>query len=164
MLLVLAFILLISLVLTTALDAFLNFLASHLSQTFIKIFRVVDHGIIWITVSALFMFIFKVLPDGKVRWKDSFIGAMITGALFMVGKFLISMYIGRMNLAAYGGTASLAILLVWVYYSSIIMYLGAEFTQVFAAFKGRRIEPKRFAVRVVTEEKEKHTPGYKQAS
>jgi len=155
MLLILGFILLISLVLTTVLDLFLNFLAGHFSQTFIKIISYMDYGVILLAVSTLFMFIFKFLPDGKVRWKDAYLGALITGGLFMVGKFLIGLYVSSTNLTAYGGTASLAILLIWIYYSAIIMYLGAEFTQVFAAFKGRKIEPKKFAVKVEVKEKEK---------
>jgi membrane protein len=163
MLLILGFILLVSLVLTTLLDLFLNFLASHFSQTVIKIFGYIDYVVILLAVSALFMFLFKFLPDGKVRWKDAFIGATVTAALFMLGKFLIGLYVSKTNLTAYGGTASLAVLLIWVYYSSVIMYLGAEFTQAFAGFKGRRIEPKRFAVKVEVKEKEKPSPLRKSA-
>jgi membrane protein len=158
MLLVLAFILLVSLVLTTVIETFLNFLAGKFSQEAIKIFSYVNYVVILAAVSTLFMFIFKFLPDGKVRWKDAYVGALVTAVLFVLGKFGISLYLSNMNFTAYGGTASLAVLLVWVYYSSIIMYLGAEFTQAFAAVKGRYIEPKKFAVRVVTEKKEK-PPG-----
>ncbi len=163
MLLVLAFILLVSLVLTSMLDVFLDSLKGHFKDSTINFLSYIDHGVVLLAVSALFMFIYKFLPDGKVRWKDAFIGAFITAILFMGGKYLISLYLSSINLNAYGGTASLAILLVWVYYSSIILYFGAEFTQVFSAFKGRKIEPKKYAVRVIVEKKEKSTPGLKPA-
>lgn len=163
MLLILGFILLVSLVLTTLLDLFLNFLAGHFSQTVIKIFGYVDYAVILLAVSTLFMFLFKFLPDGKVRWKDAFVGALVTSILFMLGKFLIGLYVSKTNLTAYGGSASLAVLFIWVYYSSIIMYLGAEFTQAFVAYKGRKIEPKKFAVKVEVKEKEKPTSLRKSA-
>jgi membrane protein len=161
MLLILAFILLVSLLLTSLLDLFFNTLIRHLPSTWIKIFDYADDVVIVLAVSTLFMFLFKFLPDGKMRWKDAFLGSLITAILFMIGKSLISLYLSNTSLTAYGGTASLAILLIWVYYSSIIMYIGAEFTQVYASFKGRSIEPKKFAVRVEVKEKEKAGSGKK---
>lgn len=154
MLLVLAFIMLVSLILTTLIETFIHFLASEFSQESIKIFGYLNYVVILAAVSTLFMFIFKFLPDGRVRWKDAYLGALVTSILFVVGKFAISQYLANVNFRAYGGTTSLAVLLVWVYYSSIIMYLGAEFTQSFAAFKGRHIEPKKFAVRIITRKRE----------
>jgi membrane protein len=162
MLLVLAFILLVSLVLTTVIDIFISYLTREFSDTWIKIFSYVNYVVILAAVSTLFMFIFKFLPDGKVRWKDAYMGALLTSIFFLIGKFLISFYISKTNLTAYGGTASLAVLLIWVYYSAIIMYFGAEFTQVFAAYKGRKIEPKKFAVRIIKEEHERSSAGKKQ--
>ncbi|HEX6181794.1 MAG TPA: YhjD/YihY/BrkB family envelope integrity protein, partial [Chitinophagaceae bacterium] len=94
-----------------------------------------------------FGIIFKVLPDAKITWKDVMIGAMATAALFMIGKFGISFYIGSANVGStYGAAGSLVVLLVWVYYSSVILYFGAEFTKAYAAKFGRRIMPNDYAV------------------
>jgi membrane protein len=91
-----------------------------------------------ITVS--FALIFKVVPDAKVAWRDVWIGAAITALLFTIGTLLIGLYLGKSTVAStFGAAASLAILLVWIYYSAQILFLGAEFTQVYATRYGSRI-------------------------
>jgi membrane protein len=88
-----------------------------------------------------------VLPDAIIRWKDVMIGAMVTAILFMIGKFGITFYIGRSEIGStFGAAGSLVVLLVWVYYSAIILYFGAEFTKVYAREFGARIHPSQYAV------------------
>jgi membrane protein len=98
---------------------------------------------------------FKVLPDAKVSWRDVWIGAIATAALFVVGKSVIGLYIGQSNPgSAFGAAGALAVLLVWIYYAAVIVLLGAEFTQAWMRLHGREIEPEEGAVRVVETKQE----------
>lgn len=93
-------------------------------------------------VTLLFAFIFKLLPDAKVAWRDVWFGAFLTAALFSVGKLAISLYLGKSGLASgYGAAGSLVVLIVWVYYSSQILFFGAEITHVIARRRTPKIEP-----------------------
>ena len=95
----------------------------------------------------IFAVIFKVLPDGKVSWKDVFAGAGATTFLFLLGKFAISYYISKSNVGStYGAAGALVVLLLWIYYSSVILYFGAELTLAFALNSGRPIKPAKYAV------------------
>ena len=88
-----------------------------------------------------------ILPDAKIKWKDVLIGAMATAVLFMLGKFAITFYISSSNVGTtYGAAGSLVIVLLWVYYSSVILYFGAEFTKFYAADYGAHIHPNQYAV------------------
>jgi hypothetical protein len=92
---------------------------------------------------------FKFLPDVKIQWRDVWIGAVMTAILFGVGKWLLGLYLGSGAAgSAYGPASSLITLLLWIYYSSQILLLGAEFTQVYAARAGRGFKPSEYAVRV----------------
>jgi membrane protein len=85
---------------------------------------------------------YKYLPDVKIAWRDVWLGAIITALLFTIGKFAIGLYLGHSSMASsYGVAGSFVVLLVWVYYSAQILFLGAEFTQVHAIRYGRRIVP-----------------------
>jgi uncharacterized BrkB/YihY/UPF0761 family membrane protein len=87
----------------------------------------------WTSPSGDFAALFKVLPDVEIRWKDVWPGAAITAGLFNVGKFAIGMYLGHSGIAsAYGAAGSLAVLLMWIYYSAQILLFGAEFTRLYA--------------------------------
>jgi membrane protein len=87
----------------------------------------------WVIITALFAGIYKVLPDVTLEWRDVLLGAAVTSLLFNLGKFAIGLYLGSSTVAsAYGAAGSLVVLLIWVYYSAQIFFLGAEFTQVFA--------------------------------
>jgi membrane protein len=98
--------------------------------------------------------IFKVLPDARVAWRDVWVGAGFTAVLFVVGKFLIGLYLGRTNPGeAFGAAGSLAVLFIWIYYSSLILLFGAEFTQTWAEHRGGGIAPERGAVRVKDSER-----------
>jgi membrane protein len=103
-------------------------------------------------ITLLFALIYKVLPDVEISWSDVWIGAAITSLLFTIGKSLIGLYLGRSAVgSAYGAAGSLVVILIWVYYSAQILFLGAEFTQAYANRYGSRIEPAENA-RPVTEE------------
>ena len=100
-------------------------------------------------IGLLFAAIYKFLPDVEISWKDVWIGAAVTALLFTAGKYAIGVYLGRTATAsAFGAAGSLVVLLFWVYYSSLISFLGAEFTQVYARRYGTGIQPKKHAVRV----------------
>jgi membrane protein len=100
-------------------------------------------------IVLLFAALFKVLPDAKISWSNVWVGATVTAALFVVGKFLIGLYIGQSNPGqAYGAAGSLAVLLLWVYYSALIVLFGAEFTETWAEQRGEGVEPEPGAVRV----------------
>jgi len=93
-------------------------------------------------VSLLFALIFKLLPDVKIAWREVWLGAVITAVLFSLGKYALGLYLGRSTFAsAYGAAGSLVIFLVWVYYSSQILFFGAEFTRLYAIRSGAKIEP-----------------------
>jgi membrane protein len=99
----------------------------------------------------LFAIIFKTLPDGKIAWKDAFIGSGFTSFFFMFGKFAIGFYLGSSTVASvYGAAGSVIIILIWVYYSAIILYFGAEFTKVYSNEKGSKIIPNSYAVGIET--------------
>ena len=122
------------------------------------LFYIINQGLLLTIITLLFTVIFKVLPDGYVRWKECLVGAGFTALLFSLGKFIISYYIGQANLGAtYGTSASIIILLTWVYYSSIILYFGAEFTKIYAALDGEGIKPNKQAVLIVRQEIEDKT-------
>ncbi|HZE83084.1 MAG TPA: YhjD/YihY/BrkB family envelope integrity protein, partial [Puia sp.] len=92
-------------------------------------------------------------PDAIIRWRDAFAGAIFTGFFFIIGKFLIGIYLGNSNIGAtYGAAASIVVLLTWVYYSSIILFFGAEFTKTYAHHLGIRIKPTDTAVLILKRE------------
>jgi membrane protein len=147
MILVLGFLLLVSLLLNAMLGAFLVKLKSIFPEKFVDAFFYIDYVLMFVVIILLFASIFKVLPDARIKWKDVLIGAIATSVLFVLGKFLIGFYLQYFgNISAYGAAGSLIVILLWVYYTSIILYFGAEFTQVFVREKGRFIEPNKYAV------------------
>jgi membrane protein len=130
------FLLLISLLFTTGLSAAGQFVGADLPQT---VLQIAGSLISFAAVTAMFAMMFKLLPDTEVEWRDVWLGAAITAALFELGKLLIGIYVGKLALAStYGAAASLVILLIWVYYSAQIVLLGAEFTHCYASwYRGR---------------------------
>jgi membrane protein len=96
----------------------------------------------FVFVSLLFALIYKYLPDVRIQWKDVWIGAALTSALFTIGKFFIGLYLGSSGVtSAFGAAGSLITVLLWVFYSSLIFFLGAEFTQVYASQYGSGVVP-----------------------
>jgi len=142
------FLLLVSLVLSAGLAWLGDYLNSYfeLPEAAFHVFNLV---LSLVLITLLFGLIFKVVPDATIAWRDVWIGAAITALLFSLGKFLIGLYLGKSTVAStFGAAASLAILLVWIYYSAQILFLGAEFTQVYATRFGSRIRPARGAVKM----------------
>ncbi len=149
----LGFLLLVSLVVSALLDVLSDRLTLYFPHSTVYVFYVINLIIILIIITVLFAIIFKVLPDGKIKWKDAFIGAGFTAVLFLIGKAGIGYYLGRSNLGAtYGTAASVIIILTWVYYTSIILYFGAEFTKVHALEYGGGIIPNETAVFIIKRE------------
>lgn len=147
MVVVLGFILLVSLVLNALLEGLLHRLEYFFSETVISYFFLLDYGVMIAVTTMLFASILKVLPDAKIEWRDVWVGAFATCLLFLLGKFLIGYYLKHnASISAYGAAGSLILILLWVYYSAIILYIGAEFTQVYVRFKNRKIQPNKYAV------------------
>jgi membrane protein len=143
----LAFLLLVSLIINGIMEAFSNRLSNAFPEMAVMVIYIINLILTFIVITLLFATIFKVLPDAKIKWKDVMIGAIVTALLFMLGKFAISYYIGSSNIGStYGAAGSLIILLLWVYYSAIILYFGAEFTKAHAIHFGNRIYPNSYAV------------------
>lgn len=141
------FLLLVSLAVESVLKGF-----SHWVQSLLPGGIVLALIVYWIfdlaVVILLFAIIFKYLPDAEIRWRDVWIGAVITAVLFAIGKWALGLYLGSGSAAsAYGAASSLITLLLWVYYSAQILLFGAEFTQVYASAAGREITPSQYAVR-----------------
>jgi membrane protein len=106
------------------------------------VMHVVNLMVSFAVITGLFMLIFRYVPDAKIAWRDVWLGAMVTSALFSIGKFAIGLYLGKGSFAsAYGAAGSLVIFLVWVYYSAQILFFGAEFTEVYARARGSAVMP-----------------------
>ena len=153
----LGFILLVSLALNAILEILLHRLLAVLPEGSVWITYAVNMGITFIVISFLFGIIFKFLPDAKIQWKDVRTGAFTTAILFMLGKFAIGYYLGKSNPGStYGTAGSVVIILLWVYFSAMILYFGACFTKVNAQFNGRQIFPDQYAVFVQQIEVQNH--------
>jgi membrane protein len=144
------FLMLVSLALSALLAAFGDRLGSYLPEALSGIvLRTLQLVLSSVVIIGLFAAMFRYLPDAVIQWRDVWVGAVATGVLFVVGKFLIGLYIGQSDPgSAYGAAGSLAVILLWVYYASIILLLGAEFTQVWARQRGADIVPEPGAVLV----------------
>jgi membrane protein len=135
---------LVFLALSTAVSALTRMAGLPLPAWAFYVFEVL---LSWVVFAACFAAIFKVLPDAKIEWKDVRVGGAVTAILFVIGKFLIGMYLAHSTTAnAYGAAGSLALLLLWTYYSAMIFLLGAEFTEAWAESHGREVEPEEGAV------------------
>lgn len=142
------FLLLVSLVISAGLAALSNFL--HGLPGITALWSALSFVISFGVITVLFMMIYKVLPDVKIAWSDVWVGAAVTSLLFTLGKFLIGLYLGQSGFSStYGAAGSIVILLVWVYYSSQLIFFGAEFTQVYANYFGTRVVPDNNAIPAV---------------
>lgn len=143
----LGFLLLVSLLVNGLMDIFIDQLTKSIPETQVTIAYLSNLGITFLITSFLFGLIFKVLPDARIRWKAVRAGAFVTAILFMLGKFLISYYLGHNKMtSAYGAAGSIIVILLWVYYSAVILYFGAAFTRVFAIHNDMNIYPNQYAV------------------
>jgi membrane protein len=138
----LAFLLLVSLALSAVISMAGDMVGEILPGTSEPLLHLLNFALSFAVITVLFAAMFKVLPDARIAWKDVWVGGAATALLFMIGKFALGFYLGRSNPGeAYGAAGSLALILVWIYYASMIVLLGAEFTQVWAERRGGGIEP-----------------------
>jgi membrane protein len=153
MVLGIGFLLLVSLLLSAGISAIGTFLGEVLPGSAV-FWQIVNAALSLVIITLLFAAIFKILPDAEVRWSDVWIGAILTSLLFVIGKTLIGIYLGHSSVGStYGAAGSLLVFLVWVYYSAQILFFGAEFTQVYARQRGRRIVPSEDAMALTAEAK-----------
>ncbi len=150
------FLLIVSLVingLVTALSDRLKFYFEDITVVLLEVFNI---GLTFIIIASLLAIIFKFLPDVKIEWKHVRAGAIFTAVLFMLGRYVISLYIEKVGPgSAYGAAGSIIVILVWVYYAAAILYFGAEYTQVYVERHCGKIEPASYAVHIIQTEEEK---------
>jgi membrane protein len=154
------FLLMVSLAVHALMDLLYDRLQRLFDEATVIIFQAFNYIFLFAVITTLFAIIFKVLPDGVIRWRDAFVGAIFTASLFLGGKFLIGFYLGASDIGiTYGAAASIILILLWVYYSSIILFLGAEFTKVYTLNFGAGIRPDKTAVFIIKQEvNELNTP------
>jgi membrane protein len=129
----LGFLMLVTILLNLLIDLLSNRIEYYFGKVQVVLLKLANFSLLFIIVTLVFTIIFKVLPDAWIRWKDALIGALFTSVLFLIGKFLISYYLGlSMGINAYGAATSIILVLSWVYYSSLILYFGAGFTKCYA--------------------------------
>jgi membrane protein len=132
-----AFLFMVSLTANAVLDILSDRLKSLFSDSLINLFYLINLGLILLVISSMFMLIFKILPNSSISWKHAFVGAFVTSLFFLFGKFIIGFYLRHSLIGVtYGTTASIVILMLWIYYSSIILYFGACYTASYADYHG----------------------------
>jgi membrane protein len=145
----LGFLLLVSLVINLLMTALSQRITHFLHAVTALLLKCINLGITLIVISVLFGIIFKFLPDVKIKWRDVRSGAIFTALLFMLGQYVIGLYIQfAAQSSTYGAAGSIIVILLWIYYTAAILYIGAEFTQVYAEAIGSHIEPAEYAVSV----------------
>lgn len=143
----LGFILVVSLIANALITTLTDNVHAHFPRIPMEMYYGVNQVVMAFVLILLFGTIFKILPDAKLHWRDIVFSSTITTILFMAGKYLIEYVLGHnATISMYGSAGSVIIILLWVYYSSIILYLGAEMTQVWIKLKGRKIQPNKYAV------------------
>lgn len=148
MVLAVAFLLVVSLVVNAGLTALGSALAGYLPGAPV-VWGLLGQLVSFMVIALLFALIFQVLPDAKVRFRDVWLGAILTAALFQLGKFLVGLYIAKADVASsYGAAGSVIVMLLWIYYSAQIFFFGAELTQVVARMRGEPIQPTKGAQRL----------------
>jgi membrane protein len=145
----LGFLMIVTLVVNGVIEAFMDIIRRYFSSVAEVMMVGINLVITFVIITVLFGIIFKFLPDAKIKWSHVRTGAIFTAVLFMVGRYLIGLYIKQSATeTTYGAAGSLVVLLVWIYYSAAILYIGAEFTQVYTEAYGGTIEPAEYAVHV----------------
>jgi membrane protein len=159
------FLLLVSLMISAALSAFSEWIKGHMPDFVLAVFGILNFVISFGVVTVLFALMFKILPDVKNRWKDIWIGAAATALLFTLGKTALGFYFGKAEPAsAYGAAGSVVLIMLWVSYSCMIVFFGAEFTKQHAVHSGYRITPARDAEKVLPDENEQTVAEKKRAA
>ncbi|MBL1231119.1 MAG: YihY/virulence factor BrkB family protein [Flavobacteriales bacterium] len=145
---VIGFLLLISFIISAGISTITNFINDTLPDFMLYITNIIDIVISLAIISLLFALMFKFLPDAKIRWKSVWLGAVITAVLFVIGKFLLELYFEEMNPAStYGAAGSIVLILLWVSYSSLILFFGAEFTYIYSKRYNLSIQPTTIAIK-----------------
>ncbi len=153
MILSLSFLLLVSLVISALIGILTDYLQRLLPGLAIVFIYILDVAVSLSLITLLFAFIYKYLPDAIIRWRDVWVGAFVTAFLFLLGKYLIGWYIGQSDFnSSYGAAGSMVVLLSWVYYSSLIIFFGAEITQEYADTFGQPVVPNHNSVRIEVRE------------
>lgn len=144
-----AFLLLISLVITTLISAFANYISDHLPDYFMSLFQFANFLVSFGVITLLFAIMFKYLPDAHIKWRTVWIGAVLTSLLFVIGKSALGIYFGKANPGSgYGAAGFVILILLWSSYSSMIVFFGAEFTRAYSDYKyGGRVEPAKYATK-----------------
>jgi membrane protein len=143
-----AFLLLISLVLSSLISAFSTWIQQFWSESVLVFFQVFNAIFSFGIITLLFAMMFKILPDAKVKWKSVWIGAVVTSLLFVIGKTALGLYFGKANPGSgYGAAGSIILILLWTSYSSVIVFFGAEFTKVFSDHYYGVVPPSEIAVK-----------------
>lgn len=141
-----AFLLMVSLLISTLLTAFGDWLAAQFSKSLLIVVQVANYVISLGILTVLFAMMLKIFPDAKIKWKDVWIGSFLTALLFVIGKFGLSLYFAKANPAsAFGAAGSIILILLWVSYSSMIVFFGAEFTRQYTLEKRGEVEPSNHA-------------------
>lgn len=152
----LGFLMIVSLMVNGAVEYLMNIMSQYFDSLAGVLVVVINLVITFLVITVLFGIIFKFLPDAKIKWKHVRTGAIFTSLLFMLGRYVIGLYITKTATeSTYGAAGSIVVLLVWIYYSSMILYIGAEFTQVYTEAFGGTIEPAEYAVHIQQKEIEK---------
>ena len=150
LILAIAFLLLISLVISTALAAMSDWIKADAAGLVVIIFNILNFIFSLAVISILFALMFKILPDAKIKWKHVWLGSLIAGLLFTIGKTALAFYFGKAEPASVYGTAgSIILILLWVSYSSMILFFGAEFTAAYANMYSGKVPPTEIAKSVV---------------
>ncbi|HEU5013229.1 MAG TPA: YihY/virulence factor BrkB family protein [Roseiflexaceae bacterium] len=150
------FLLLVSLIVSTAISGITGFITGGGDQSGIMavVVWIINFVVAFGITTLLFAAIFKYVPDVEIKWSDVWAGAIFTALLFSIGRFVLGFYLGRGSFGStYGAAASLVILLAWIYYSALIVFFGAEFTQVYARKYGSQLKPSSHAIPVTDDER-----------
>jgi|ERR1019366_500593 membrane protein len=146
LILAIAFLFLISLVISTALAAMSDWIKGDAADLMVIVFDVLNFIFSLAVISILFALMFKILPDAKIQWKHVWLGSVVTGLLFTIGKTALAFYFGKAHPASgYGAAGSVILILLWVSYSSMIMFFGAEFTATYAKMYSGKVPPSEIA-------------------
>ncbi|HEY0039606.1 MAG TPA: YihY/virulence factor BrkB family protein [Flavisolibacter sp.] len=158
--LTLGFLLVLTLIADTVLSVLGNKLTDFFPNATVYLVNTLNLALLLVTITSLFLVIYKVLPDAIISWRDALVGSVFTALLFLGGRSIITLYLGKSGLGVtYGAAASIIIILSWVYYSSVILYFGAEFTRAFALETGHGIKPKTTAVFILKQEAKEIPPS-----
>jgi membrane protein len=146
-----AFLLLISLVISSVLSALGSWIQQYWSESLLIIFKMLNFIFSLAIITLLFALMFKVLPDARVKWRSIWIGAFVTSLLFVIGKSALGLYFGKANPASgYGAAGSIVLILLWTSYSSMIVFLGNVFTKVYSDTHYGEVPPTKHAVKQKT--------------